>query len=298
MARNRWLKERLPRLPFARRAVRRFMPGESTEEALDAAETFKPAGIGVLMTHLGENLNDLADAQAVSDNYHALLDEIERRGLDGELSVKLTQLGLDLDPEAPIKHMLGLADHATKLGGTIWIDMEGSAYTDRTLQSYRRLQEEKGNIGLCLQAYLRRTAADLEMLLPLKPAIRLVKGAYDEHAAIAFRHKSEVNASYRSLALRMLPLAAAGDLKMGLGTHDLMLISEVADQARRAGYPVTCFEVEMLFGIRSGEQRRLASEGYRVRDLISYGDAWYAWYLRRLAERPANIMFALRQVFG
>jgi proline dehydrogenase len=298
MARNTWLKERLPRLPFARRAVRRFMPGESMEDALAAAETFKPAGIGVLITHLGENLNDLADAQAVSDNYHALLDEIERRGLDGELSVKLTQLGLDLDPEAPIKHVLGLSDHAARHGGTLWIDMEGSAYTDRTLQSYRRLQEEKGNIGLCLQAYLRRTPADLETLLPLKPAIRLVKGAYDEHAAIAFRHKAEVNDAYRVLALRMLPMAAAGDLKLGLGTHDLTLIDEVADQARTAGYPITSFEVEMLYGIRSGEQRRLANEGYRVRDLISYGDAWYAWYLRRLAERPANIMFALRQVFG
>jgi len=298
MARNRWLKQRLPRLPFARRAVRRFMPGESIEEALAAAETFKPSGIAVLITHLGENLTDLADAQAVSDNYHALLDEIERRDLDGELSVKLTQLGLDLDAEAPIKHMFGLADQAAKRARTVWIDMEGSAYTDRTLECYRRLQEAKGNIGLCLQAYLRRTPADLESLIPLKPAIRLVKGAYDEHAAIAFRHKAEVNAAYRSLALQVLPLAAAGELKLGLGTHDLDLIKAVADEARTAGYPLDCFEVEMLYGIRSGEQLRLAREGYRVRDLISYGDAWYAWYLRRLAERPANIMFALRQVFG
>ena len=119
-----------------------------------------------------------------------------------------------------------------------------------------------------------------------------------ERRAIAFRHKAEVNAAYRSLALQVLPLAAAGELKLGLGTHDLDLIKAVADEARMAGYPLDCFEVEMLYGIRSGEQLRLAREGYRVRDLISYGDAWYAWYLRRLAERPANIMFALRQVFG
>jgi proline dehydrogenase len=298
MARNRWLKEHLPRLPFARRAVRRFMPGETADEALDAGAKLQPDGIGLLLTHLGENLADLSEATDVTAQYHGLLDEIAQRGLDGEISVKLTQLGLDLDPEATYANALALAEHAGRLDGTFWIDMEGSAYTERTIAMYERLKAARPNIGLCIQAYLRRTPADLDRLIPLKPAVRLVKGAYDEHGSIAFRSKTEVNQAFLSLALAMLPHAAAGDLRLGLGTHDLELVGRVADVARAAGQPITAFEVQMLYGIRAGEQARLSHEGYRVRALISYGEAWYAWYMRRLAERPANVMFALRQVFG
>lgn len=298
MARNRWLKERLPRLPFARRAVRRFMPGETARDALEAAEQFRPAGIGVLFTQLGENLADLGAAEAVTAHYHGLLDEIQARALDGEISVKLTQLGLDLDADATFANASSLAEHAARMGGVFWIDMEGSAYTEPTLAMYERLKAEHANVGICLQAYLRRTPADLHRLLPLEPAIRLVKGAYDEPVSIAFRSRVEVNAAYQSLAVSMLPPAAARKLRLGLGTHDVALIERIAEFARSAGQPITSFEVQMLYGIRSGEQLRLARDGYRVRALISYGDAWYAWYLRRLAERPANVAFALRQLFG
>ena len=298
MARNRWLKEHLPRLPFARRAVRRFMPGETVDEALAAAEPFRSHGIGLLFTRLGENLANLGEAQEVADHYHALIDEIATRGLDGEISVKLTQLGLDLDPDATFSHALSLSEHAARTGGTFWIDMEGSAYTEATVAMYERLKAEQPNIGLCLQAYLRRTPDDIQRLLPLNPAIRLVKGAYDEHAAVAFRKRSEVDGAYQSLAVLMLPKAAAGELRLGLGTHDLELVDRIAAYGASAGHPKTCFEVQMLYGIRSRDQIRLVQDGYRVRDLISYGEAWYAWYLRRLAERPANVAFALRQLFG
>jgi proline dehydrogenase len=176
--------------------------------------------------------------------------------------------------------------------------MEGSAYTDATLEVYRTLKETHANIGICLQAYLRRTPADVHALLPLKPAIRLVKGAYDEHADIAFRRKSEVDAAYQSLCVLMLPAAAKGELRLGLGTHDMALIERVANHAAGMGLGKDVFEVEMLYGIRQGEQLRLASEGYRVLALIAYGEAWYAWYMRRLAERPANVWFAMRQIFG
>jgi proline dehydrogenase len=298
MARNAWLKEHLPRLPFARRAVRRFMPGETVEAALDASESFGPDGIGILFTRLGENLADLGEAEGVAKHYHGLLDEIERRGLDGEVSVKLTQLGLDLDPAAAAEHMRSLAEHAGRLGGIAWIDMEGSAYTEATIAVYERVKAEQPAIGICLQAYLRRTPNDVHRLLPLKPAIRIVKGAYDEPSSVAFRTRAEVDAAYQSLAVLMLPAAAAGDLRLGLGTHDVPLIERVADFARSAGMPITCFEVQMLYGIRMGEQRRLARSGFVVRDLIAYGEAWYAWYMRRLAERPANVLFALRQLIG
>lgn len=298
MAGNAWLRRHLPRLPFARRAVRRFMPGETIEEALDAAERFRPLGIGILLTHLGENLASLEQAGEVADHYHRVIDMVRARGLDAEVSLKLTQIGLDLDPEATYGHLASLASHAADGGATLWIDMESSAYVDRSLALYRRLKADHPNAGICLQAYLRRTPADVHGLLPLRPAIRLVKGAYDEPERVAFRRREEVDAAYQSLSVLMLPHAASGAMRLGLGTHDTRLIERVGDYARGADIPVTAFEVQMLYGIRMDEQRRLAAEGYVVKDLIAYGEAWYAWYMRRLAERPANVLFALRQLFG
>jgi proline dehydrogenase len=298
MAGNAWLRRHLPRLPFARRAVRRFMPGETIEEALDAAESFRKPGIGILLTRLGENLTSLEQAGEVADHYHRVMDMVRARGLDAEVSLKLTQIGLDLDLEATYGHLASLAAHAAEGDATLWIDMESSAYVDRTLELYRRLKAEHPNAGICLQAYLRRTPADVHALLPLRPQIRLVKGAYDEPERIAFRRRDEVDAAYQSLSVLMLPHAASGELRLGLGTHDTRLIERVASHARAAGIPITAFEVQMLYGIRTDQQRRLAAEGYVVRDLIAYGEAWYAWYMRRLAERPANVLFALRQLFG
>lgn len=298
MARNRFLKRWLPRIWFVRRATRRFMPGETVEEALDAAEFFRPLGIGILFTQLGENLAELSEAQAVADHYHDLLDKIAARGMDAEISVKPTQLGLDLDRGAALRHLSGLADHAAKGRGLLWLDMEGSSYVDATLDLYRSLKASHPNVGICLQAYLRRTPADLHALLPLKPAIRLVKGAYDEPAAIAFRKRDEVSAAFQSLCVQMLPHAAKGELRLGMGTHDTALIERIAGHAAGVGIGKDAFEVEMLYGIRQDEQLRLAKEGYRVLALIAYGHAWYAWYMRRLAERPANVWFALRQIFG
>lgn len=298
MAGNAFLRHWLPRLPFARRAVRRFMPGETIEAALDAAERFRPDGIGILLTHLGENLTSLEQADGVAEHYHRVLDLVGARGLDAEVSLKLTQIGLDLDVERTYEHLAALAAHAAEGGGTLWIDMESSAYVDRSLELYARLKADHPNAGICLQAYLRRTPADVHTLLPLQPQIRLVKGAYDEPASIAFRRKDEVDAAYQSLSVLMLPHAARGELRLGLGTHDTRLIARVADHAKGAGIGIDAFEVQMLYGIRMDEQRRLAAEGYVVRDLIAYGEAWYAWYMRRLAERPANVVFALRQLFG
>ena len=298
MAGNAFLRHHLPRLPFTRRAVRRFMPGETIEEALDAAETFRPLGIGILLTHLGENLTSLAQADAVAEHYHRVLDLVRARGLDAEVSLKLTQIGLDLDAERTYEHLAAMAAHAAEGGGTLWIDMESSAYVDRSLELYRRVKGDHPNAGICLQAYLRRTPADVHALLPLHPQIRLVKGAYDEPAGVAFRRREEVDAAYQSLSVLMLPYAARGELRLGLGTHDTRLIARVADQARAGDLPITAFEVQMLYGIRTDEKRRLAAEGYVVKSLIAYGEAWYAWYMRRLAERPANVLFAVRQLFG
>ena len=299
MARNRWLRERLPRLWFARRAVRRFMPGEDSGSALDAAEKFKSEGITSMFTRLGENVTTVEEGDAVAEHYLALLDEIQARGLGGEISVKLTQLGYDLDVERTLAHAARLAARAAEHGRTLWVDMEGSDYAEGTIAFYERLKATNPNTGLCLQSYLHRTAADVRRLLPLDPAIRLVKGAYAEPASIAYQTKREVDSNYVALAVSLLQGARGGHkVLLGLGTHDVRLIEQIADQATALGLPKTSFEVQMLYGIRMDQQRRLAREGYLVRDLIAYGEAWYPWYMRRLAERPANVIFALRQIIG
>jgi proline dehydrogenase len=295
-ARNDWLRERLPRLPFMQRAVRRFMPGEDAQDALAAAADLQAAGIGTLYTRLGENIDDLGQAQSVADHYLDLLDRIQQAGIDGEISVKLTQLGLDVDEDACFGHLRSLAAAAAERGSYLWIDMEDSSYVDRTLDLYQRLRATQPRTGVCLQAYLRRTARDVERLLPIEPAIRLVKGAYDEPAEIAFRSGREVDANYLGLAVTLARETRTRAIRLGLGTHDVTLIEQIASHAAAAGVARDAFEVQMLYGIRAKEQLRLARSGYRVQTLIAYGAAWYPWYMRRLAERPANVLFALRQL--
>jgi len=297
MARNPWLRDRLPKLRFARRAVRRFMPGEDAESALAAAKGFEADGITVMFTRLGENVTRIEEGDAVAEHYLGLIDTIGERAIDGEISVKLTQLGYDIDRDRVLAHCERLAEKAAAQGRTLWVDMEGSDYVDGTLELYERLHAAHSNTGICLQAYLHRTAADIQRLLPQNPGVRLVKGAYAEKATIAYQKRPEIDANYVALAVAMLEGMRAGHTVMlGLGTHDVELIEQIAEHAVALGLDRTAFEVEMLYGIRSGEQRRLAKAGYRVRDLIAYGEAWYPWYMRRLAERPANVLFALRQL--
>ena len=295
-ARNAWLKEHLPGLPFMRRAVRRFMPGETLESALDAAAPLQAAGIATMYTRLGENLISLEGADEVADHYIEVLDRIKARGLDGEISVKPTQLGLDHDEDRTLAHLERLAAHAAETGSYLWIDMEGSAYVDATIRLYERLRATQPRTGICLQAYLKRTADDIERLRPLDPAIRLVKGAYDEKAEIAYRDKRRVDSNYLGLAVRFLLDGRGRPIRLGLGTHDVELIEQIAAQVAAAGVGKDGFEIEMLYGIRTGEQHRLARSGYRVATLIAYGEHWYPWYMRRLAERPANVTFAIRSL--
>ena len=297
MARNRWLRDHIPKLWFARRAVRRFMPGEAPESALDAAAKFKAERIASEFTRLGENVTRMDEGDAVAEHYLGLLDDIQARGLDGEVSVKLTQLGYDIDVELTLAHTQRLAARAGEHGKTLWIDMEGSAYAEGTIAFYERLKATHPNTGLCLQSYLHRTAGDIQRLLPLSPQIRLVKGAYAESPTIAYQSRHDVDTNYVAVAMSMLDAMHGGAaVRLGLGTHDVRLIGQIAEHANALGLAKTAVEVQMLYGIRPGEQRRLAAEGFTVLALIAYGEAWYPWYMRRLAERPANILFALRQM--
>jgi proline dehydrogenase len=296
MARNQWLKERLPRLRFVRKAVRRFMPGEDADAAFAAAATLAAAGQGILFTRLGENLTVIAEADEVAAHYHAILDRGASLARPIELSVKPTQLGLDIDEAACLRHLDGLAARADVVGTWLWVDMESSAYVERTLVLYERLRASRRNVGICLQAYLRRTPADIRRLLPLEPAVRLVKGAYDEPADVAWRRRPEVDGSFQAAALVLAEAARDGKARLALGTHDGDLVGRIAAFADAAGVPRDRLEVHMLYGIRMSELRRLQKAGYPVSTLIAYGRHWYPWYMRRLAERPANVGFALRQL--
>jgi proline dehydrogenase len=295
-AQNRWLATHVPRWRFARRAVKRFLPGEQFDDALKAAIAFKAQGIGALFTRLGENVMDLSEARATVEHYESVLSSASAAGVDFEISVKPTQVGLDIDADAAYANLERLARAAAKAKSFLWLDMEGSAYTQVTLDLYRRLRAEHPRTGVCLQAYLYRTVEDALGLMALKPAIRLVKGAYAEPPDRAFTAKKDVDASYLALCALLLAEVKRGQLRLVLGSHDVELIARVTRFAHALGLENAKIEVNMLYGIRTDQQLRLAAEGYVVKDLISYGDAWYQWYLRRLAERPANVMFVARQL--
>jgi proline dehydrogenase len=293
---NRRLRRSLPRYAFIRRAVSRFMPGEELTDALSAAAQLKPGLINTVFTHLGENVTDLGEAKKDADDYVDALRQIRQRGLDTHISVKLTHLGLDLNEQACRENLVGIVSEAKSLGSMVWIDMEQSQYVDRTLSLYKRVKQDYPNVGICLQAYLYRTAKDLEDLLPYAPAVRFVKGAYREPPGIAFKKKSDVDANFFALTKTLLGHVKTGS-RVVVGTHDRKLIRSVQETAEQLHLSKTECEFHLLYGIQTKEQLRLAGEGFAVRVLISYGTYWFPWYVRRLAERPANVWFVVRQMF-
>jgi proline dehydrogenase len=296
-ARSGWLRERAVRCSFVRRSVSRFMPGETLDDALSAARALHQRGVPAIFTRLGENVGDCGEADAVTRHYLEVLDRVADGGLDAQISVKLTQLGLDQDPEHCFVNLERLVRHAEQRRNFVWIDMESSEYVERTLEQYRRARAASPRVGVCLQAYLRRTAADVEALLPLRPAIRLVKGAYREPPQLAFPRKRDVDEAFFALSARLLRAAGGGEAGLlALGTHDARLIRRALELAAAESLPAGAWEVEMLYGIRRGLQERLAAEGVRLRVLIAYGEYWFPWYMRRLAERPANVLFVLRSL--
>lgn len=295
-AENRFLRERAVKYPFVRRAVSRFMPGETVDEALAASRAL---GVGTVLTRLGENLRNAEEAEDVERHYLDLFDRVNREKLDVEISVKLTQLGLDFSREQCEENLHALAQRAHSYGNWLWVDMESSAYTEVTLDIYKRLRGAFPQTGLCVQSYLYRTAADVESLVSLGSGIRLVKGAYREPPDKAFPKKEDVDENFFRLAERLLSAdARARGVRAIFGTHDPVLIRRIEELGLSRGLASREIEFQMLYGIRRAEQQRLAAAGYRFRVLISYGEAWFAWYMRRLAERPANVLFVLRSVFG
>ena len=290
-SRSPWIARQLRDRGFLRRAAGRFMPGEDAASAIAAAKTLAGSGIGSVLTQLGEQVRSAVEADAVRDHYLDVLDRLRAGGVPADISIKLTHLGLDADPDACFARLRALLNRAAESNLYVWVDMEESRYVDLTLALYRRARTERPGVGVCLQAYLRRTPSDLESLLPLGPGIRLVKGAYNEPAALAYEAKSEVDQQYLALGRRLMAQRDGGRGRVVFGTHDRRLIDAFA-----ATSSARSFEIHMLYGIRSRDQQELARKGFQVRTLISYGSAWFAWYMRRLAERPANVWFVIRSL--
>jgi proline dehydrogenase len=295
---NRWLRDHATHYSFVRGTVSRFMPGETLDDALGAAEALRSKNIGTVFTHLGENIKDRAEAQQVAEHYLKVLKRIREKGLRAEISVKLTQLGLDLSADLCFELLNAIIERAEK-DSIVWVDMEASNYVDATLDIYCRALTAHSNVGVCLQAYLHRTKDDLAQLLPLRPSIRLVKGAYNEPPEMAFPRKQDVDESYFELGKQMLRAKKENRCaRAAFGTHDVALIRQLADFASAEGFVKTDFEVQMLYGIQRAEQERLARDGCTSIVLVAYGNYWYPWFVRRLAERPANLWFMLRNVFA
>jgi proline dehydrogenase len=293
-----FLRRQATKRAFVRRSVSRFMPGERIDDALDAAAALEPDGITTILTRLGENLTRLEEAEEVTQHYLDVLDRVHARGLDAQVSVKPTQLGLDLDAAVCERNLDRILDQAERLANVpVWIDMESSPYVDPTLRLFRGARERHRGVGIALQAYLYRTEKDLEDLLPLGPAVRIVKGAYLEPADVAFPKKHDVDENFYKLCCRLMSAdARRAGATLHIATHDVALADRLLAFITDQQVPASTYEFAMLYGIQRGQQQRLARAGQRLRVLISYGEYWFPWYMRRLAERPANVMFVLRSM--
>jgi proline dehydrogenase len=296
---NAWLRERATRAAFVRKSVSRFMPGETIEDALRAAQELKREGINTILTRLGENITGTDEAEEVTQHYFEVLDKVAAAGLDAHVSVKPTQLGLDQDPALCRRNIDRLIERTEQRNNFLWFDMESSPYVDPTLDLFVYARSKTPKVGIAIQAYLFRTEKDVDALIPLGSAIRMVKGAYLEPPDVAFPKKSDVDENFYKVCTRLMqPDAIKAGCLLHIGTHDTALIDRLNAFIVQNKVPSSAYEFAMLYGIGRGQQQKLARDGKRLRVLISYGEYWFPWYMRRLAERPANVGFVLKNMFG
>ncbi|BAS28830.1 proline dehydrogenase family protein [Limnochorda pilosa] len=276
-----------------RLGARRFVAGERLDEAMTAIAGLNRVGIRGTLDYLGESVQDAPQAEAACETYCSLVEEIARRGLDTNVSLKASQLGLDLDPKLALELVGRVVETAGRHGNFVRIDMEDSHHTQATLDLFRALRERHENVGIVIQAYLRRSAGDMRDLAAMGASVRLCKGAYLEPPEVAFPDKKDVDASFEEL---MRAYMASGN-HLAVATHDDRMIAAAKRFADELRVPRDRFEFQMLYGIRPRAQRELAADGYRMRVYVPYGTEWYPYFSRRLAERPANILFVLANLF-
>jgi proline dehydrogenase len=290
---QRGLRRWMETSPSAKRHTRRFVAGETLDAAMDVCAGLAAEGVWSTLDHLGENVTSPAEAAASRDACLTALDRIAERKLPGTVSIKLTQFGLDLGEDVCLANVRALVAKANATASRVEIDMEGSAYTDRTLAVATRMASEAGTVRAVVQAYLRRSAADIDRLNRDGVPVRLCKGAYNEPHSIAFAEKREVDRSYVVL---MKTLLDKGNYP-AIATHDELIVGEAFRYARERKIAADKFEFQMLYGIRRDLQKRIVDLGYRLRLYVPYGTEWYPYFMRRLAERPANVLFVLRNLF-
>jgi proline dehydrogenase len=274
--------------------ARRFVAGETLEEVLRASQELAQAHRRVSLNHLGENVTSAEEAARARNSYIEMVRQLEARRLDGNISIKLTQLGLDLSCDLCQSLTEEIAAAAAQLGRTIEIDMEGSAYTEATLDIFEAVRRKRDNVGLAIQAYLYRSANDLERLAPLRPKIRLVKGAYREPGAIAYQKKRDVDASYRRLLDRLL----GGEFFLAIATHDPHILDYARQRLGERGFTPDRYEFQMIYGVRRDLQQQLRDAGHPLRIYVPFGSEWCPYFMRRLSERPANCWFVLRSLLA
>ena len=292
LSRHKALRNWVKTSPSARRLSSRFVAGNRLEDALDVCRRIHADGITATLDYLGENVKSLDEAAACRDMYLRMLRAMQAAGVEPNVSLKLSQFGIDLSESACADNVAALVKAAAAIGGFVRIDMESSPYTDRTLALVTGLHREHGACGAVIQAYLRRSARDIESLEKERIRARLTKGAYLEPSEIAFASKAQVDRNYMELAQSLL---TAGEYP-AIATHDERIIGIVENFVTSQGIAKDRFEFQMLYGIRRDLQRRLVREGYRLRLYIPFGEAWYPYFMRRLAERPANLLFFVRNL--
>jgi proline dehydrogenase len=293
LSRLKWLRRWMETSSLARRLSTRFVAGETLDQALAVARKLNAEGITVTLDHLGESVSTLEEAAEARDVYLRTLDAIHANGIQGNVSLKLTQFGLDFSGEQCLANVDRLVRRAAEIGSFVRVDMESSDYTGRTLDLVHTLYARHGAVGVVIQCYLYRSQADIEKLCAAKIRVRLCKGAYLEPAAVAFLRKRDVDKSFLELTRDLL----TNGIYPALATHDEALIRQICQFVTERQIPRDGFEFQMLYGIRRDLQRRLVAEGYRLRLYVPFGMAWYPYYMRRLAERPANVFFMLRNLF-
>jgi len=294
LSNRRWLGRLAMATPLVRRMPFRFVAGTTLDQAIEAVRVLNATGAAATLDVLGESVADRAAAYRAAAAYVATIERIAAEGLDANVSIKLTQMGLDLGDDVCLAVMTPVVEAGARHGVFVRIDMESSAYTERTLGIVRRLREGGHDVGPVIQSYLRRSAADVDWLAAERVRTRICKGAYAESPEVALQEREAIGDAFVALCVRLLE----ADAYPGVATHDLEMLSRVGAAARERGIGQDRFEYQMLYGIRRDIQRRLLAEGNRLRVYVPYGTEWYPYFMRRLAERPANVLFVLRSVFG
>jgi proline dehydrogenase len=294
LSRQEGLKDFAARFSLFKRLTVRFVAGETIEEAVNYIRELNVEGCSASFDHLNESVANPGEAEGEVAEYREILKRIDETGINSNVSIKLTQFGLELDPELAYRNARAVVEDAARRGNFVRVDMEASSVTQKTIDIFKRLRGEFGlnDVGIVLQSYLRRTYADAGELVKLPARIRICKGAYNEPPEVAFPDKKDVDANY----VKVMQLLLSSGTYHGIATHDPKMIEATISYSQKAGIPKEAFEFQMLYGVRRDLQRQLAKDGYNMRVYVPYGKHWYPYFMRRLAERPANIWFVLKNM--